>query len=99
MAENKKISYNPQPINTDDIILPDELNPIIEILAENVHDTWAITRFKDGWIYGVKRDDVAKTNPCLVPYNALPESEKNYDRITAIKTLKLIIKHGFKISK
>ena len=99
MAENKKVRYDPQPINTDDIVLPKELDSIIEILAENVHDAWAITRIKDGWTYGIKRDDVAKTHPCLVPYDDLPESEKNYDRITAIQTLKLIIKHGYKISK
>ena len=99
MAENKEILYNPQPINTDDIVLPEELNSIIEILAENVHDSWAAARFKDGWIYGVKRDDVAKTHPCLVPYTELSESEKNYDRITAVQTLKIIIKSGFKISK
>ena len=98
MVENKRISYTPQPINTDDIVLPKELNSIIEILAENVHDTWAIARLKDGWTYGVKRDDVAKTHPCLVPYTELSESEKSYDRITATQTIKIIIKSGFKIS-
>ena len=99
MAENKKVRYDPQPINTDDIVLPKELDSIIEILAENVHDAWALTRFKDGWTYGIKRDDVAKTHPCLIPYNELPEAEKKYDRITASQTLKVIIKHGYKISK
>ena len=99
MVENKRIRYIPHPINTDDVVLPEELNSIIEILAENVHDSWAIARLKDGWTYGIKRDEVSKTHPCLVPYTALTESEKNYDRITATQTLKIIIKSGFKISK
>lgn len=40
-----------------------------------------------------------KTTPCLVPYDELPESEKEYDRNTAIETLKLIIKLGYKITR
>ena len=38
-----------------------------------------------------------KTHPCLVPYEELPECEKEYDRNTSIETLKLIMKLGFKI--
>ena len=40
-----------------------------------------------------------KTHPCLVPYEDLPEVEKAYDRDTAVGTLKLICKLGFKITK
>ena len=50
-----------------------------------------------GWTYGSERNDVLKHNPCLVPYSELPESEKAYDRDTAIGTLKAILKLGFKI--
>lgn len=92
-------TYKPQPLNVDDVILPEELDNIIELLAEQVHETWAVARIKDGWHYGTQRDDNNKTTPCLVPYNQLPESEKNYDRVTAIQTLKFIIKQGFKILK
>ena len=38
------------------------------------------------------RSDDLKTHPCLVPYEELPEEEKEYDRKTSIGTLKLIIK-------
>ena len=37
-----------------------------------------------------------KTNPTLVPYDEL-ESEKEYDRNTALETLKLIVKLGYEI--
>ncbi len=40
-----------------------------------------------------------KTHPCLVPYEELPEIEKDYDRNTAIGTLKLIQALGFDIVK
>ncbi|MCR5162371.1 MAG: hypothetical protein K6C06_11425, partial [Lachnospiraceae bacterium] len=39
------------------------------------------------------------TTPCLVPYDELPEREKDYDRMTAMETLKLIIKLGYEIKK
>lgn len=47
----------------------------------------------------MRRNDVLKETPCMVPYSDLPESEKEYDRNTAIETLKLIVKLGYKISK
>ena len=40
-----------------------------------------------------------KTTPLLIPYDELPESEKEYDRNTALETLKLILKMGYRIEK
>lgn len=91
------MTYTPNPINTDDIELPAELNVLVEALAENVHEQWAQGRVKEGWQYGPERNDKEKLHPCLVPYNELPDSEKEYDRNTAIATLKLIKKVGFDI--
>lgn len=95
--ETKK--YIPQPIDTSDVMLPKELEPLVEEMAKNVHEVWAETRIKQGWTYGKQRDDALKTHPCLVPYEELPESEKEYDRNTSVETLKLIVKLGFSISK
>lgn len=92
-------TYTPKPINTDDVILPKEIEMLAESLAEQVHENWSLSRVKDGWTYGKQRNDEKKTTPCLVPYNELPETEKEYDRITATQTLKFIVKQGFKISK
>jgi ryanodine receptor 2 len=52
-----------------------------------------------GWVYGKERNDALKQHPCLVAYEELPESEREYDRNTAMETLKLICKLGFKISR
>ena len=92
-------TYTPNPINTDDVELDGVLLELTEKLAENVHEMWALGRVNDGWRYGEKRDDAAKTHPCLVPYSQLPDSEKEYDRNTAMSTLKLIVKLGYKIEK
>ena len=92
-------TYNPDPVDVTGIELPIELNSLVEQMASNVHDVWAMSRMNDGWSYGGKRDDQKKTHPCLVPYADLPDSEKSYDRDTAVMTLKLILKLGFRIEK
>ena len=94
-----KTNYIPQPIDTSDIQLPEELIPLLEAMAKNVHNIWAQERISQGWTYGERRDDVLKHHPCLIAYEDLPEEEKNYDRNTSVETLKLIIKLGFTISK
>mgnify|MGYP006361243879 FL=1 len=94
-----KKNYVPQPMDTSDIQLPEELNVLIEQMAKNVHEVWAQSRIKQGWRYGNERSDALKQHPCLIPYEELPEVEKAYDRDTALETLKLISKLGFKIIK
>ena len=77
----KQEKYTPQPIDTTDVKLPEELGLLVEQMSKNVHEVWAETRIKQGWKYGEQ----------------LPEEEKEYDRNTSISTLKLIMKLGFKI--
>ena len=93
----KASKYIPHPIDTSDIQLPAALEPLVEQMAKNVHELWAETRMRQGWSYGAERNDVLKHHPCLVPYEELPEEEKEYDRNTSIETLKLIQKLGFEI--
>ena len=77
--------------------LPKELEPLVEQLAENVHEQWAVLRISQGWQYGLQRDDVQKLHPCLVPYSELPDSEKEYDRQTVRETVKAICQLGYRI--
>ena len=95
----RKDAYVPQPMDTSDVQLPQELNELVEKMARNVHEVWAQSRISQGWTYGPERSDALKHHPCLVPYEDLPEVEKAYDRDTALGTLKLICKLGFKITK
>lgn len=91
--------YAPSPIDTNDIELSNDLKLLMEQLARNVHETWAIGRLNEGWTYGPERNDTLKQHPCLINYDELPESEKEYDRNTATATLKMILKLGWKIEK
>ena len=91
------MSYQPKPISTEGVDLPLALLPLTERLAENSHDLWAAQRLAQGWRFGPQRNDSQKLHPCLVPYADLPESEKEYDRIVALGTLKAILKLGYRI--
>ena len=92
-------TYKPQPIDTSDVELSDELRELAELMAKNVHDVWAQARIQQGWTYGEERKKKKKTHPDLIPYEELTEEEKEYDRSTSLGTLKLILKLGFKIER
>src|ERR1019366_7847857 len=92
VAKMSLMSYQPQPISTQDVDLPSALLSLTEGLAENTHDLWASPRLAQGWRFGLHRDDAQKLHPCLVPYADLPDSEKEYDRIATLGTLKAILK-------
>lgn len=92
-------TYIPHPRDLSSVSIPADLDALVEALAENVHDTWARSRMDAGWTYGPVRDDAKKTNPCLVPYGDLLESEKAYDRDTALATVKFILAEGWKIDR
>ena len=94
-----KKNYIPLPIDTADIQLSDDLMTLVEQMAKNDHEVWAQSHTEQGWTYGEVRNDALKQHPCLMPYEELPEVEKAYDRDTAIETLKLICKLGFRISR
>ena len=95
----KKKTYKPKPIDTTAVTLEGDILALTERLAKHNHDVWAAGRIREGWSYGPKRDDDRKENPCLVPYEELSESEKDYDRKTALEALKLILAAGYTIAK
>ena len=91
------MAYQPKPIDVSGVVLPPELEALTERLAENAHDVWAAQRIADGWTWGPKRDDARKKHPDLVPYADLPDGEKEYDRKTAMLTLKAIAALGYRM--
>lgn len=96
-ASSNALVYNPQPIDVSCIDLDSDLEELTEAIAENAHDIWARARMDEGWTYGSVRDDARKQHPDLVPYAQLPESEKHYDRIMAMNTLRLVRRLGYDI--
>jgi len=92
--------YDPHPeeiVENEEV--SDSLLSLVESIAEHSHDVWARGRMDAGWRYGEKRDDDRKLHPDLVPYNDLPESEKDYDRRTAIMLIKMLQRLGYTITR
>ena len=93
----KSPPYEPKPIDTSAAVLDPEFHGLTETLAKHMHDVWARQRLADGWTWGPERNDSERFHPCLVAYEDLPETEKIYDRNSALETLKAITSLGYKI--
>ncbi|MBR1414377.1 MAG: hypothetical protein IJ570_00735 [Prevotella sp.] len=92
-------TYSPKLLDLKHIELPTVYDELREAIAENAHDTWAMERQSEGWTWGPKRDDSKLETPDMVPYDKLPESEKQYDRLMAADTLRLLIALGYRIER
>ena len=93
------MNYEPKPIATSGVPLSADILNLTELLARNTHEVWAVQRRAEGWTHGPRRDDAKKEHPCLVPYEQLPESEKEYDRKAALETIKVILALGYRIER
>ncbi|MDT4968855.1 MAG: hypothetical protein QOJ64_3592 [Acidobacteriota bacterium] len=91
------MKYEPKPLDTSEIDLPDDILELSELLARNTHENWARQRLIDGWTYGPARSDTSKEHPSLIPYDQLSESEQLYDRTTSLEALKAILLLGYRI--
>lgn len=92
-------TYSPAPLDLSDVTLPESLTALTEAIAENTHEVWSAGRIREGWTYGPERDDKLKKHPDLIPYSELPDGEKQYDRETAMNTIKLVMKLGYDLVK
>jgi hypothetical protein len=52
----------------------------VELLAQMEHESWVEEKLSDGWRYSPTKDLENKTSPYLVPWNELPEEDKDGDR-------------------
>ena len=71
------MAYEPKSLDLTNVQIPEDLVKLVEQLAEITHDNWVRQRLADGWRFGQRRDDLLKEHPCIVPYDDLPESERN----------------------
>jgi len=93
------VAYMPHPIATADVELAVDILELTELPARNAHEVWAQQRMAEGWKYGPSRNDATREHPCLIPYDDLPESERDYDRKMALETLKVILALGYRMEK
>ncbi|KDO31844.1 hypothetical protein SPRG_03764 [Saprolegnia parasitica CBS 223.65] len=87
--------YVPCPTDTSHIRLPNSVSRLTELLAQNAHEVWSEGRISQGWKWGPARDNDKKLHPDLVPYEALTEEDKQYDRDTSMSALKIIQALGY----
>jgi hypothetical protein len=71
----------------------------IEMLSEKEHERWMMERERSGWTYGSPRDDARKRHPSMVPWECLPESEKEKDREVIRAIPKLIELAGLRLTQ
>jgi class 3 adenylate cyclase len=95
--EERPLDYRPTPLDTSRVTLTPEWLARIEVLARHVHDVWARKRLSDGWRYGPNRSDGCKEHPDLVPYELLPPTEQEYNRTSALETIKGLLALGYQI--
>ena len=78
---------------------PPRARVLMEMLARNAHESLGVARPAQGWTWGPRRDDARKEHPCLIPYEHLVDSEKDYYCAAALETIKAILALGFCISR
>src|SRR5690348_12682166 len=98
MPDGSPPGYTPAPFDISDVELDGSTAALVERLAANIHDVWARERMDEGWTFGPARDDVARFHPSLVPFDALPEAEKDIDRAVVRNALLPLLKLGFTIT-
>lgn len=91
------MTYQPEPIDTTKVTINTEHLKLTELLSKNTHEIWSQQRISEGWKFGPQRDDNRKEHPGLVPYEELSESEKQYDRNTALGVIKLLLALGYRL--
>lgn len=89
--------YEPGPLDTSRVVLSPPLETLVEELARNSHEVWAAQRLSEGWSNGPRRDDSLRLHPCLIPYEELPESEKEIDRATVRGTVEGLLALGYQV--
>jgi hypothetical protein len=80
-------------------ILPDFTDPEVERMAELEHGRWNIERLRDGWRFAKTRDDSRKLHNYIVPWEALPEDIKDYDRAAVRAFPEILAKAGLEVRR
>ena len=91
--------YQPQPVDTSHIELPEKLEPVIEQLARHAHDVWALRRINQNWQPGGQRDDTRRTNPNLKSFDDLTDDARSDSRAFVTEVLRSLQGLGFQISE
>ncbi|XP_020814892.1 ryanodine receptor isoform X9 [Drosophila serrata] len=89
--------YMPNPIDTNNVHLDNDLNSLVQKFSEHYHDAWASRRLEGGWTHGDIRSDNDRKHPRLKPYNMLSEYERERYRDPVRECLKGLLAIGWTV--
>uniref|UniRef100_A0A8B9SCG5 Ryanodine receptor 2 n=1 Tax=Apteryx owenii TaxID=8824 RepID=A0A8B9SCG5_APTOW len=92
-------NFNPQPVDTSNITIPEKLEYFINKYAEHSHDKWSMEKFANGWVYGETYSESAKVQPLMKQYKLLSEKEKEIYRWPIKESLKTMLAWGWRIER
>lgn len=74
-----------------------DLKDEVILMAKMEHESWCQRKKDQGWKYGPEKDPQKKTNPALLPWEELPESEQEKNREFIRGLPRLLARAGFQI--
>ncbi|CAL8391441.1 unnamed protein product, partial [Arctogadus glacialis] len=96
---DKEGQFNPQPVDTSSVSLPERLEFVVNKYAEHTHEKWSLDKFANGWVHGEQLCEQAKVHPLLKPYRALGEKDKEAYRWAIKETLKTMLSIGWTVER
>ncbi|XP_033979617.1 ryanodine receptor 3-like [Trematomus bernacchii] len=92
-------NFDPKPISTANIALPEKLEHFANKYGEHAHEKWSAEKVLLGWKYGDGVDEKSKIHPQLRIYKALTEKEKEIYRWPIRDSLKSMLAMGWSIDR
>ncbi|KAM9224986.1 ryanodine receptor 1 isoform 1-T1 [Dugong dugon] len=92
-------NFDPRPVETLNVIIPEKLDSFINKYAEYTHEKWAFDKIQNNWSYGENIDEELKTHPMLRPYKTFSEKDKEIYRWPIKESLKAMIAWEWTIEK
>uniref|UniRef100_A0A8D2LE34 Ryanodine receptor 1 n=1 Tax=Varanus komodoensis TaxID=61221 RepID=A0A8D2LE34_VARKO len=92
-------NFDPKPVETLNVIIPEKLDSFINKYAEYTHEKWAFDKIQNNWSFGETVDEEAKTSPMLRPYKTFSEKDKEIYRWPIKESLKAMIAWEWTIEK
>ncbi len=70
---------------------------LLDELARDEHDRWMAAKTAAGWAYGPHTDELARRHDALLPWDDLPESQKDKDRALVIGIPAILSRCGYAV--
>ncbi len=71
----------------------------VTLMAKLEHDRWCQEKTAGGWRYGPEKDTHQKTNPSILPWDELPDEEKEKNKKYIRELPSLLARAGFQIER